>query len=569
MSRNRRAPYCFLGAVLSCLGASAAGCGDDTAGPGDTATDAFDDGGDVPVDVEDDGAAEVEADAELDADSGADADTDADPDADADTGDGDDADGTDVPLPVDCTELEDSITLDGLLAHLTALEAIALASGGSRGPGTAGWEATRDYAREQLEAAGYAVTATPHEYPYWIEAGDHVLARISPTPQTYVFTDDVDTPGDFSIMDLSRPGDVTAPLAAVDLMLGLGNTSTSGCEPDDFLGFPAGAIALVQRGTCPYMVKALNADEAGAAGLIIFNQGDTPERAEVLRDVVLRESAPTNPDHGISIPVLVASYGVGEQLAGLLESGPVTMHMLVSTVHEIRTAETLTTATAGGDPDQVVMLGAHLDSWFDQPGINGDATGIAALLEIARAAAACDPSRKLRFVLWGVSYQQDVWGSILYLASLSDEDRARIHAYLDLEMLGASNYAVIVHDGDGSEFGVPGPPRSAELERFFVADMLLRGIPTIEDLNRRNDTWAFVINDIPTGALTTAKPGLKTAEEVATFGGTLDLEYGPCFLTDCDTVAGTNLVITETLAKSFAHAAQFFGIDGLTLPPAP
>ena len=46
--------------------------------------------------------------------------------------------------------------------------------------------------------------------------------------------------------------DVTAPLTAVDLKVpspGGVNGSTSGCESADFAGFPAGSIALIQRGT--------------------------------------------------------------------------------------------------------------------------------------------------------------------------------------------------------------------------------------------------------------------------------------------------------------------------------
>jgi hypothetical protein len=54
--------------------------------------------------------------------------------------------------------------------------------------------------------------------------------------------------------------------------------NTSGCEAADFAGFPAGNIALVQRGFCPFATKAINAQAAGASAVIIFNQGDTPAR---------------------------------------------------------------------------------------------------------------------------------------------------------------------------------------------------------------------------------------------------------------------------------------------------
>ena len=55
-----------------------------------------------------------------------------------------------------------------------------------------------------------------------------------------------------------------------DLVLnpsGPANSSTSGCEAADFAGFPAGSVALVQRGTCGFNVKVLNAQAAGASAV--------------------------------------------------------------------------------------------------------------------------------------------------------------------------------------------------------------------------------------------------------------------------------------------------------------
>ena len=60
------------------------------------------------------------------------------------------------------------------------------------------------------------------------------------------------------------------------------NSNTSGCEAPTSLGIPAGGIALVQRGTCGFAIKALNAQAAGAAGVVIMNEGqpgrDRPRR---------------------------------------------------------------------------------------------------------------------------------------------------------------------------------------------------------------------------------------------------------------------------------------------------
>jgi extracellular elastinolytic metalloproteinase len=48
-----------------------------------------------------------------------------------------------------------------------------------------------------------------------------------------------------------------------------GSGNNEGCNP--FIGFPAGAIALVDRGTCPFVQKANNAQAAGAVGMIVAN----------------------------------------------------------------------------------------------------------------------------------------------------------------------------------------------------------------------------------------------------------------------------------------------------------
>jgi extracellular elastinolytic metalloproteinase len=50
---------------------------------------------------------------------------------------------------------------------------------------------------------------------------------------------------------------------------GTGPSTSDGCEP--LVGFPAGAIALVDRGTCEFGFKARTAQQAGASAAIIVN----------------------------------------------------------------------------------------------------------------------------------------------------------------------------------------------------------------------------------------------------------------------------------------------------------
>ena len=97
---------------------------------------------------------------------------------------------------------------------------------------------------------------------------------------------------------------MTAPLFAVDLRIPSTGGSTSGCEAADFAGFPAGAIALIQRGTCDFVVKVQNAINAGASAVILFNEGNAADRMGLF-----------NPATTGNLPVLAATFAVGQELA--------------------------------------------------------------------------------------------------------------------------------------------------------------------------------------------------------------------------------------------------------------
>lgn len=70
---------------------------------------------------------------------------------------------------------------------------------------------------------------------------------------------------------LSSPGVTGSVLNAVDAVE-VGGTSADGCSPFSNAAAVAGKIALVERGLCGFAVKARNATNAGAIGVMIYNQ---------------------------------------------------------------------------------------------------------------------------------------------------------------------------------------------------------------------------------------------------------------------------------------------------------
>lgn len=100
------------------------------------------------------------------------------------------------------------------------------------------------------------------------------------------------------------------------------------------------------------------------------------------------------------------------------------------------------TATRG-----VVIVTAHLDSINIQggpsapaPGADDNGSGSAGLLEIARAFQTHRAAHDLRLILFG-GEEQGLHGSKKYVASLTSQERARIRAVVNMDMIGSLNSA--------------------------------------------------------------------------------------------------------------------------------
>ena len=348
-------------------------------------------------------------------------------------------------------------------------------------------------------------------------------------------------------MDQTDPGNVTAAVTAVDLQLGLGNTTTSGCEAADFAGFPAGNIALLQRGSCTFQQKAENAAAAGASGAILFNQGNTPERTGLINGTL-------SGAYSGGIPVLDATYARGVEWAGT--SGLV-MHLVADVIRQDETTYNVLAELPGKNPDNVVMVGGHLDSVSAGPGINDNGSGSAAILEVAEQMEKVKPWNTVRFAWWGAE-ESGLVGSTFYVNSLSDAELDRIALYLNFDMVGSPNFVRFVYDGSG-DIGPTGPPGSAEIEDVFNGYFAANGLATEPTaFDGRSDYQAFINNGIPAGGLFTGAEDIKTAAQAAIYGGTAGAAYDPCYHQACDTFENNNNIVLDQMSDAIAHATITF-----------
>jgi Zn-dependent M28 family amino/carboxypeptidase len=343
----------------------------------------------------------------------------------------------------------------------------------------------------------------------------------------------------------------------VDINLTPPRANTSGCEAADFAAFPAGTIALVQRGTCNFSVKAQNAQAAGASAVVIFNQGNDPTREGLIIGTLLPFTA--------TIPVVGASFAAG---AALAQAGS-TAHIDVDPP-ENRPQTNILAESRTGDPDNVIMAGAHLDSVQQGPGINDNGSGSAAILEVAIQMAKVKPVNKLRFAWWGAE-EAGLVGSTAYVAELDEAQRAQIELYLNFDMVGSPNYVFFIYDGDDSDLtgSGPGPAGSAEIEQVFEEFYASQGEPFKgTDFTGRSDYGPFIDPrvGIPAGGLFTGAEGVKTAEEAAIWDGTAGQQYDPCYHLACDTFANNSSHALDVNSDAIAYATVLYAMGVETLP---
>jgi Zn-dependent M28 family amino/carboxypeptidase len=422
------------------------------------------------------------------------------------------------------------VTLEGIRAHQQALQTIADANGGTRASGTTGYLGSVEYIVDQLESAGYTPTLQPFEFAFYRQLAPSTFERVSPDPETYV----EGASADYTPMVYSGSGNVTAPVTHV---------TGVGCLAADFAGFTPGNVALIRRGTCTFKIKATNAEAAGASAVVIYNNA-----AGNLNGTL---GSP-----GQNIPVIGTLQSIGEEAVTYLASGPVTFHVATSTESEIRTTWNIIAETATGDPTNVVVVGAHLDSVVPGPGINDNGSGSATILEIAEtfAAQSREARNKLRFMWFGAE-ELGLVGSNYYVANLSAGETADIMAMLNFDMVGSPNYVRFVYDGDGSHTTPAGPPGSGFIEDVFLEYFESQGLasdPT--QFSGRSDYGPFIAQGIPAGGLFTGAEGIKTAAQAATYGGTAGVAYDSCYHQACDTYANNNDTGLDEMSDAAAHA---------------
>jgi aminopeptidase Y len=449
-------------------------------------------------------------------------------------------------------ELRDAISIEDILADLARLDAIATANGGNRAAGSPGHDASAELVADELRAAGYEVSLEPVQVTAFRQDAPSVIDILGDGAP------DLRDIRDFKAMLLSPSGDATADLFALgfDPAAKPGDRNGLGCDPADWSAVPEGVIALVQPGNCRRRDVILNAQAAGVIGLITSYADWAPDH--VLRPTLIEAG-------GLTIPAIGTTGEAGLVLLAASEAGQRVHVETHTTVANVETPNVIAD-TAGGDPARVAMIGGHLDSVIDGPGINDNGTGTMAILEIARELAKLEPDGapwKVRFAFW-TGEEIGLLGSFAYVQGLAPDDAATIEAYLNLDMIGSPNAVHEIYDPSGTSR----PTAGGTLRELLAQALSELGLESeVVDIGGASDHLAFdQVVGIPVGGLFSGASELKTEVEASLFGGTAGAPTDPCYHLACDTAANVDRETLEGLAKAAAWALGRLASGEVVLP---
>lgn len=435
-------------------------------------------------------------------------------------------------------QLSEQVTTNAMLEHLKKLQEIADANGGTRAVGTPGYDASVDYVVEVLRNNGFDVQTPKFDARVFdSKPGELTVGPTKIEVRALEFS-------------LPTPGDgVTGPLVAARA-----DDDTPGCTAEDYDGMPvAGAVLLVDRGTCSFTEKEAAAAAKGAVALIIADNVDEEKMGGTLGE--------GNTD--VKLPVVSVTKAQGAQLRD--NPRPVTLKLEAETktVH----SRNVIAQTQTGVAENVVMVGAHLDSVPDGPGINDNGSGVAAVLETAvQLGNQPEVNNAVRFGFWGAE-ELGLIGSRKYVESLNLDELKNIALYLNFDMLASPNAAYLTYDGDQSlpldQRGRPIVPEgSPGIERLMVSYLESAG-KTADDtsFDGRSDYDGFTRAGIPSGGLFSGAEGEMTAKQAAMWGGKAGEPYDPNYHKAGDTLENINKEALGILGGGVAYTVGFYSLN--------
>mgnify|MGYP001620040113 CR=1 FL=1 len=320
---------------------------------------------------------------------------------------------------------------------------------GPRVAGTPGEVTARDYIRTTLEAYGYDVTVQD----FGFDATAYLPARVDVDPAA-------DPAAVTAIPAIALRGSGGGTAAGRLVLAGIG-------RPEEFpAGGLGGAIALIERGDLTFAQKVGNAIAAGASGVVIYNN-------EAGRGVFDLGDA-------VAIPVVGIDQDPGRQLAAAAQP----FEAKISVSPPRGTAYNVI-AKPKGVTNCATISGGHYDSVAVTGGADDNASGSAAVLELARVVAAKKLMAHHCFALFGAE-EFGLFGSKAYVERLGDDEVQELRGMVNLDVVGTAGELSLIGSAD-----------LIDLARLQAEKLGVNAVPSSLPPNTGSDHQSFQNAGVP------------------------------------------------------------------------
>ncbi|CAF3970313.1 unnamed protein product [Rotaria sordida] len=462
-----------------------------------------------------------------------------------------------------------SIHIDDLMNHLQQMQKFADESNGTRAIHTHGFNRTFDYIYNYLTVnTNLKVQRQYFPYKTFTLNSDPILSAYINNIETN-FTYGLKQ--DFTYLKYSGSNSFTNPIRLTSI-------PNVGCDESDWLAatYPsANSVALVKRGICSYTEKSVLAAKYGAAGLLIYNDGTTPDRYPPT-------SGRVHPD--TTFPVLFLSYQAGTHLKNAAQNLTTNTHIKIriSTTKYPALVGNICAHTLTGNATQTILIGSHSDSVPEGPGINDNGSGSATNLVLATNLArlfqtsSYQPYKyRVKFCWWGAE-EVGLVGSDYHVfqANQSIFEGERLSDYLvnlNYDMLGSPNFQIGIYDGNSTYMSTAPSkaiPGSIRLTQLFRDWFISQNLPyTMSELGGGSDYGPFLAAGIVISGLNAGVYDKKTKEERDYYnrmlgqgkGGIANVEHDPCYHDFCDSLENINLLGYEKMTQGAAYVLEHLG----------
>src|SRR5690606_10178047 len=283
------------------------------------------------------------------------------------------------------------------------------------GPRLAGSEADAravEWAKAKFAELGFdKVWTEPVTFPKWERRGQSaevlgahaqplVLTALGGSPGGTVSGQVVRFP-DLESLENAAPGSLAGKIAFIDYRMERARDGHGYGMASRIRG--AGPSAAIRAGAAAYLMRSAGTDNHRVAhtGITRFAEGLEP----------IPSAALSNPD--------------ADQLARLLAIDPATrvrMSLDCGWDGEYTSQNVIGEITGSSRPDEVVLIGGHLDSWDEGTGAIDDAAGIGITMAAARLIAALPerPARSIRVIAFA-NEEQGLHGGFAYAKAHAGE----------------------------------------------------------------------------------------------------------------------------------------------------